>query len=181
MRVGDPTNAERVERSSELLEHLDTIATWLALENTWPGRVDLMLLFGGSLPPTWQVAAEAVKAGEVGTLMLVGGRGHTTDALLTAVGLGPDSDVMQRRMDARFRLTWSLGSAVAINKPGPDCREAWPWDRWVSLVIGEVTRLDTTQAATARAVAASSHRSICPTRSRPHTEVSSPPTRSGNG
>lgn len=185
----------------ELVGHLNTIATWLALEDPWPGRVDLMLLFGGSMPPTWQTAVDAVKAGEVETLMLVGGRGHTTDALLAAMGLDPDSaetsgiteaelmsawlhqlhgiqDVvletrstncgnnitlaeqvadrhglrprtvalvqdptMQRRMDARFRHTWSLGDAVAINRPGPDSRDAWPRHRWVSLVMGEVPRL----------------------------------------
>lgn len=186
----------------EVMGHLDTIAAWLALEDPWPGRVDLMLLFGGSMPPTWQLAVEAVKAGEVGTLMLVGGRGHTTDALLAAMGRDPDSvesralteaelmaawlhdahgidevlletestncgdnvtlaeqvasrhglrprtvalvqdPTMQRRMDARFRRTWSLGAgAVAVNRPGPDSREAWPWQRWVSLVMGEVPRL----------------------------------------
>jgi hypothetical protein len=182
----------------ELLRHLDTIAAWLALEDPWPGRVDLMLLFGGSPPPTWEVAAAAVKAGQVGTLMLVGGRGHTTDALLAAMGLDPEStgvaeaeliaawlrdrhgieDVlletestncgnnitlaeevarrdglrprtvalvqdptMQRRMDAKFRHSWSLGGARAVNRPGPDSREGWPWHRWVALVMGEVPRL----------------------------------------
>lgn len=185
----------------ELLGHLDTLAAWLALEDPWPGGVDLMLLFGGSMPATWQVAVDAVMAGDVGTLMLVGGRGHTTDALLGALGCDPGSaetsditeaelmaawlrdvhgieDVvletrssncgnnitfaerlaarigleprtvalvqdptMQRRMDARFRRTWSLGGAVAFNRPGPDSRDAWPWDRWVSLVMGEVPRL----------------------------------------
>jgi hypothetical protein len=185
----------------DLLGHLDTIATWLALTDPWPGRVDLLLLFGGSLPATWQVAVEAVQRGEVGTLMLVGGRGHTTDALLATLGLDPSSpeagavseaevmarwlmdrhgidDVlletrstncgdnlsfaeqvadrhglrprsvalvqdptMQRRMDAGFRHTWSLGGAVAVNRPGPDSRDAWPWHRWVDLVLGEVPRL----------------------------------------
>lgn len=183
------------------IAHLDTVAAWLALEDPWPGQVDLMLLFGGSLPPTWGMAAAAVLAGEVGTLMLVGGRGHTTDAMLTAAGLDPGSpavarlseaevmaarlrdvhgieDVlmetestncgnnvtlaeevarghglrprtvalvqdptMQRRMDARFRQCWSLGSAVAVNRPGPDGRGTWPWQRWVDLVMGEVPRL----------------------------------------
>jgi uncharacterized SAM-binding protein YcdF (DUF218 family) len=184
-----------------MVGHLDTIARWLALTDPWPGRVDLMLLFGGSLPPTWQVAVDAVKLGTVQILMLVGGRGHTTDAMLTAIGLDPGSpgtshlseaevmarslrelhgidDVlletrstncganitlaeqlaarlglrprtvalvqdptMQRRMDARFRHTWSLGSAVAVNRPGPDSRDAWPWHRWVALIMGEVPRL----------------------------------------
>jgi hypothetical protein len=198
----DPT-AESVPDplDRDLSGHLDVMARWLALEDPWPGRVELMLLFGGSMPRTWQVAVDAVKAGEVGTLMLVGGRGHTTDALLAAVGYDPDSpdtsdlteadlmaawlrehhgikDVvletrstncgnnitlaeqvagrrglrprtvalvqdptMQRRMDARFRRTWTLGRAVAVNRPGPDSRHDWPWHRWVSLVMGEVPRL----------------------------------------
>lgn len=67
-------------------EHLDTIATWLALEDPEPDHVDLMLLFGGSLPSGWDRAAGAVLAGRVGTLMLVGGHGHTTDVLRRIVG-----------------------------------------------------------------------------------------------
>jgi hypothetical protein len=190
-----PADASGVTR--EQLAHLDTIAAWLALKDPWPDRVDLMLLFGGSLPPTWQTAAEAVLAGDVRTLMLVGGRGHTTDALLAALGEGPSStsseaglmarwfrdvhgieDVlletrstncgdnvtlaeevaerhglrprtvalvqdatMQRRMDARFRRRWTLGGARAVNRPGPDSRDAWPWQRWIALVLGEVPRL----------------------------------------
>jgi hypothetical protein len=177
--------------------HLDTIARWLRLEDPWPGRVDLLLLFGGSLPPTWEVAAAAVLAGEVGTLAVVGGRGHTTDATLAAVGFEDDGrtteaeviarwlrdrhgieDVlletrstncgsnislaeevaavhglaprtvalvqdptMQRRMDARFRHAWTLGGAVAVNRPGPDSRDGWPPGRWAELVVGEVPRL----------------------------------------
>jgi hypothetical protein len=196
-REATTQGGERTALTPELLGHLDTIATWLALEDPWPGQVDLMLLFGGSLPATWQIAAEAVKSGQVGTLMLVGGRGHTTDALLATMGRDADSaeseaeliadwlrdvhgiqDViletrstncgnnvtfaeqvaarhglrprtvalvqdptMQRRMDARFRRTWSLGGAVAVNRPGPDSRSAWPWRRWVALVLGEVPRL----------------------------------------
>lgn len=185
----------------DLRRHLDTVAAWLALEDPWPDHVDLMLLFGGSLPPTWERAARAVRAGEVGALMLVGGRGHTTDALLEHVGIDPRSpaagrlteaevmarwlgeehgivDVlletrstncgnnvtlaaevarehglapgtvalvqdptMQRRMDARFRHTWTLGGARAVNHPGPDSRRDWPWETWVRLVVGEVPRL----------------------------------------
>ena len=70
---------------------LDTIASWLALEDPEPEHVDLMLLFGGSLPSGWNQAAAAVAAGRVGTLMLVGGRGHTTDVLRGLVGAGPET------------------------------------------------------------------------------------------
>ncbi|MDH2416517.1 YdcF family protein [Nocardioides sp. CER19] len=87
------------------LARLDTIAAWLALEDPRPEHVDLMLLFGGSLPPTWEVAAAAVTGGEVGALMLVGGRGHTTDALMAAMGLDgraagqlTEADLMARWM-----------------------------------------------------------------------------------
>jgi uncharacterized SAM-binding protein YcdF (DUF218 family) len=152
-----------------------------------------MLLFGGSLPDAWDAAATAVHAGRVGTLVLVGGVGHTTDVLralldedgateadlmaaylrrehgieaallerqssncgenvvlardlVLAAGLDPrtvalvQDPTMQRRMDAVFRLVWP--GAVAVNRPGPrDGRFAWPLERWVALVTGEVPRL----------------------------------------
>ncbi|GAB2859434.1 YdcF family protein [Nocardioides pacificus] len=72
-------------------EHLDTIASWLALEDPEPEHVDLMLLFGGSLPSGWDHAAAALLAGRVGTLMLVGGQGHTSHALRRIVGDEGDS------------------------------------------------------------------------------------------
>ncbi|MDX6375000.1 MAG: hypothetical protein QOD98_3988 [Nocardioidaceae bacterium] len=62
-------------------QHLETIADWLALEDPMPGYVDAMLLFGGSLPDAWDGAADHVRSGRVGTLVLVGGEGHTTDVL----------------------------------------------------------------------------------------------------
>jgi uncharacterized SAM-binding protein YcdF (DUF218 family) len=135
-----------------------------------------------------------VNAGRVGTLVLVGGEGHTTDALRAAIGddtEAPEADLtaaylrrehglddvllertsrncgenvvrarelvlgaglapgtvalvqdptMQRRMDAVFRLVWP--DAVAVNRAGPRRgRFAWPHERWVALVMGEVPRL----------------------------------------
>ena len=158
-----------------------------------PDAVDALLLFGGSLPDAWDAAAGLVHQGRVGTLVLVGGQGHTTDALLgllgasggaeaelmaaylerehgitealleprsrncgenvvlarevvLGAGLSPGTvalvqdPTMQRRMDAVFRLVWP--EAVAVNRPGPrQGRHAWPHDRWVELVMGEVPRL----------------------------------------
>ena len=135
-----------------------------------------------------------MRDGRVGTLVLVGGTGHTTDvlrellgdvqgrteadlmaaylhrehgiedvlleresrncgenvvlarALVRAAGLAPASvgltqdPTMQRRMDGVFRLVWP--EAVAVNRPGPRRgRFAWPHERWVALVMGEVPRL----------------------------------------
>jgi hypothetical protein len=71
------------------VNRLDTIASWLALEDPEPEHVDLMLLFGGSLPAGWDAAAAAVVAGRVGDLMLVGGRGHTTARCATWSEPGP--------------------------------------------------------------------------------------------
>jgi hypothetical protein len=61
--------------------NLDLIASWLRLEDNEPDYVDLTLLFGGSLPDAWDTAADAVRRGATDTLVLVGGVGHTTDAL----------------------------------------------------------------------------------------------------
>jgi uncharacterized SAM-binding protein YcdF (DUF218 family) len=80
--------------------HLETIASWLALEDPEPDHVDLMLLFGGSLPPGWDRAAAAVHAGRVGTLMLVGGRGHTTDVLSRLVGVDDEAGTTEAELMA---------------------------------------------------------------------------------
>ena len=158
-----------------------------------PERVDVLLLFGGSLPDAWDDAAMLARAGRVGTVVLVGGEGHTTDALRDVLGAsgGTEAELMaahlerehgltqhlveprsrncgenvvlarevvlgaglqprtvalvqdptmQRRMDAVFRLVWP--EATAVNRPGlRHGRYAWPHDRWVALVMGEVPRL----------------------------------------
>ena len=158
-----------------------------------PERVDVLLLFGGSLPDAWDAAAALVHQGRVGALVLVGGEGHTTDVLRAVLGEpgGTEADLMsaylrrahgltdvllerdsrncgenvvlardlvrrrglapatvalvqdptmQRRMDAVFRLVWP--DALAVNRPGPRSgRYAWPPERWVALVMGEVPRL----------------------------------------
>ena len=173
--------------------HLETLAAWLALEDPMPDRVDVLLLFGGSLPDAWDAAARLVQEGRVGTLVLVGGEGHTSDVqrsllgqsapteaelmaaylerehgltdlllerastncgsnvvlareLALAHGLAPrtvalvQDPTMQRRMDAVFRRVWP--EAVAVNRPGPRVgRYAWPHERWVGLVMGELPRL----------------------------------------
>jgi hypothetical protein len=135
-----------------------------------------------------------VVEGRVGTLVVVGGVGHTTDVLRDLLGDesdDPEADLiaaylrrvhglsdlllerrsrncgenvvlardlvrgeglaagtvalvqdptMQRRVDAVFRLVWP--ESVAVNRPGPrQGRHAWPSDRWLALVMGEVPRL----------------------------------------
>lgn len=88
-------------------QHLETIAAWLALEDPLPDRVDVLLLFGGSLPDAWDAAAALVEEGRVGALVLVGGEGHTTDALHEMLGepIGPEADLMAAYLRREHGLT----------------------------------------------------------------------------
>lgn len=98
--------------------HLDTIASWLALEDPEPAHVDLMLLFGGSLPSGWDAAAAAVRAGRVGTLMVVGGEGHTTDVLRQLVGAGPgtlEADLIASYLERRHGIAGVLRERASTN------------------------------------------------------------------
>lgn len=101
--------------------HLDTIASWLALEDPEPERVDLMLLFGGSLPPGWDRAAAAVQAGRVGTLMLVGGRGHTTNVLSRLVGVDDEAVVTEADLMADHLLRAHGIGQVLIERTSTNC------------------------------------------------------------
>lgn len=72
---------------------LEVIASWLRLEDDEPAQVDVTLLFGGSLPDAWDAVAHAAKRGVAGTVVLVGGVGHTTDALRAVLrGGGHEAD-----------------------------------------------------------------------------------------
>lgn len=106
---------------------LDLIASWLALRDEAPPVVDLVLLFGGSLPNAWDATAEVVLGGRVRTLMLVGGRGHTTDVLERTLGATPggtEADLMARYLQERYgmhdflveRDSTNCGSNVTLAK-----------------------------------------------------------------
>lgn len=99
--------------------HLDTIASWLALEDPAPDHVDLMLLFGGCLPSGWDQAAAAVKAGRVGTLMLVGGEGHTTDVLRRLVG-APEGTLEADLMTAHLEREHGI-DRVLLERASTNC------------------------------------------------------------
>ncbi len=88
-------------------DHLATIADWLALTDPMPAHVDVLLLFGGSLPDAWDAAAAEVGAGRVGTLVLVGGAGHTTDVLRSLLGAtdGTEADLMAAYLQREHGLT----------------------------------------------------------------------------
>lgn len=101
--------------------HLDTIASWLALEDPEPERVDLMLLFGGSLPPGWDRAAAAVQAGRVGTLMLIGGRGHTTDVLIRLVGVEDEAGMTEADLMADHLLRAHEIEQVLLERRSTNC------------------------------------------------------------
>jgi hypothetical protein len=81
---------------------LETISSWLALTDA-DQPVDLLLLFGAALPDAWAATARAVRDGRVGTVMVVGGHGHTTDLWLSLVGAAPgrrEADVVAEGLAA---------------------------------------------------------------------------------
>ncbi|MFB9311413.1 ElyC/SanA/YdcF family protein [Nocardioides plantarum] len=113
---------------------LDTVASWLALEDPEPDHVDLMLLFGGSLPAAWDRAAASVTAGRVGTLMLVGGQGHTTDVLRRLVG-GPadalEADLIARHLQREHGIT-----DVVLERESTNCGNNVTLARDLSTTLG---------------------------------------------
>ncbi len=113
---------------------LDISASWPAQEDPEPEHVDLMLLFGGSLPPGWDQAAAAVALGRVGTLMLVGGRGHTTDVLRGLLGAGPEAaeaDLMAEHL----RRTHGI-EEVLLERASTNCGDNVAYARALALRNG---------------------------------------------
>lgn len=61
-------------------------------------QVDILILFGGSIPHGCDVAANAVKRGIAKRFMIVGGEGHTTQSLREAVNrLYPKIDTEKKK------------------------------------------------------------------------------------
>lgn len=76
-------------------------------------RADVMVLFGGSIISGGDVLAEAIKNGIAENYVIVGGAGHTTDALRRRVheecpsimtdGL-PEAEIFDRYLEVRYGL-----------------------------------------------------------------------------
>jgi hypothetical protein len=113
------------EPDPDVLTNLDTIAAWLRLVDPWPDQVDLASALRRVEQPTWRVAADVVTSGRVGTLMLVGGRGHTTDALMTAIGVDLVSSQVRTVNEAELmadRLTTNHGiEGVILETESTNC------------------------------------------------------------
>lgn len=75
------------------------VLTSNALYETYKiSQVDLLILFGGSIPHGCDVAADAVKRGIAKRFMIVGGEGHTTQGLREAVNrLYPKIDTEKKK------------------------------------------------------------------------------------
>ncbi|MGZ6799971.1 MAG: YdcF family protein [Mycobacteriaceae bacterium] len=102
---------------------LDVIASWLRLEDDDSAHVDVTLLFGGSLPDAWDTAADALRRGSTGTLVLVGGVGHTTDALravLRSGGHEADAATEADLMAAYLRATHGIDD-VLLERRSTNC------------------------------------------------------------
>jgi uncharacterized SAM-binding protein YcdF (DUF218 family) len=85
-----------------------------------PDDVDVLLLFGGSLPDAWDAAAALVKGGRVGTLVLVGGEGHTTDVLRDLLGApaGTEAELMAAHLEREHGVT-----EVLVERQSRNCGE----------------------------------------------------------
>jgi uncharacterized SAM-binding protein YcdF (DUF218 family) len=114
-------------------EHLETIAAWLALPDPLPDRVDVLLLFGGSLPDAWDAAAALVREGRVGTLVLVGGEGHTTDVLRSLLGAAAGGEA--ELMAAYLRREHGLGEFL-LERESTNCGNNVTLAREVVLAAG---------------------------------------------
>ena len=102
-----------------------------------PDRVDALLLFGGSLPDAWDDAAALVKDDRVGTLVLVGGEGHTTDVLRSALGepAGTEAELMA----AYLRREHGIDDAL-VERESRNCGENVVLAREVVLGAGLAPR-----------------------------------------
>ena len=102
-----------------------------------PDRVDVLLLFGGSLPDAWDDAASLVKGGRVGTLVLVGGEGHTTDVLRSVLGEtgGTEADLMAAHLEREHGITDFL-----LERESRNCGENVVLAREVVLAAGLAPR-----------------------------------------
>jgi len=118
-------------------QHLETIAAWLALEDPLPDRVDVLLLFGGSLPDAWDQAAALVDERRVGTLVLVGGLGHTTDVLRDMLGgdAGSEAELMAAYLEREHGVT-----DVLLEPRSRNCGDNVVLAREVVLTAGLVPR-----------------------------------------
>ncbi len=88
-------------------------------------QVDILILFGGSIPYGCDVAANAVKRGIAKRFMIVGGEGHTTHSLREAVHkLYPEIDTENKKeadiMNDYIRSKYGLGD-ILIERESTNC------------------------------------------------------------
>jgi hypothetical protein len=108
---------------SDDARHLNTLASWLGPREE-PSPADVLVLFGGSPPEGWDIAAELFKAGLARHLLLVGGAGHTTPMLRTSLGRrypdlaapdAPEADMMADYLAVEHGITGCLLERASTN------------------------------------------------------------------
>ncbi|WP_042461869.1 ElyC/SanA/YdcF family protein [Neobacillus dielmonensis] len=94
--------AENLNRLSDFLGKRDIQAlTSQALQEKYGvSQVDLLILFGGSIPYGFDVVGQALTTGIAKTFMVVGGEGHTTESMRQAVHQAYPDIVTEGKMEA---------------------------------------------------------------------------------
>lgn len=88
-------------------------------------RVDLLIIFGGCIPYTYDLVGEAIKEGIAKDIMIVGGAGHTTEALRIAINSKYKEIITQDRMEADIisdylKLNFNINNPI-IEKESTNC------------------------------------------------------------
>lgn len=146
--MDDALNPEQVARD------VNTLADWLALRDVdaptpeairaacGRERADLLILFGGSITHGVDAAARAWKAGAAERLMIVGGVGHTTQALREAIAERapsvptaerPEADIIADYLAERHGIP--RGTALVENRSA-NCGENAAFSRDLALAHG---------------------------------------------
>lgn len=181
------------------------VAAWLARRDVSSqaevGNLDLIIVAGSAVLQSCQVAAAAWQARPQSTVLLTGGHGHSTadlrDILERALPIAPfglakaseaellvQDPTMARPTHATFTRAWRHRPATLISfapfvpsiadtAPGSP---TWTWPRFVSLLIGELSRLTDDEHGYGPAGRTTSTLSNCPRRSRQLPAHCAPPT-----
>lgn len=106
-------------RSAESINTLVRFCARRDVPELTPGSADVAILFGGTILAGADVFAAAMRAGVAKHYLIVGGQGHTTDALRRVLG-GGDESTEAALFDRYLRTTYGL-AADLLERESTNC------------------------------------------------------------